>query len=249
MSSEQSFILRERTIVFAGPFTSICQGLFKKFTSLGADCLHLSEDISVSKRFCQLLGDERERNEKFGRATAIPASFETDQAIKEALGSCVQTFGGIDVVVDALFVEGNLDIASSLQKNLQRSLLLSESILPFLKKRKRARLIYLMNEIDLQGDVQRPWSSASRAGLTALVKGLSQQLLLENIPVNLVTMALTEEYLLSLHPGLSIKDSLEQLRIKNPQQKVTEPDRVADLLSLLISTQGAALTGQTFHAK
>jgi len=249
MSSESSYILRERTVVLAGPFSSTMQGLIKKFTSLGADCLHLTEDVNVSKKFCQLISDERERNEKFGRAGAIPCSFESAASVREGLGSCVQTFGGIDVIVDALFEENFSDVETSLKRNFLRSLILSESVLPFLKKRKKARMIYLMNSVDVDGDPVNPWKSSSRAGVLALSKGLSHQLLLENIPVNVVTMALTEEFLLSKNSGLSIKESLEKLRQTNSQQKITEPDRTADLLSFLISNQGAALTGQVFHAK
>jgi 3-oxoacyl-[acyl-carrier protein] reductase len=93
--------LRERVIAIVGPLSSTVQSLMNGFTKDGADVALLNNQASQAERFCAQLTDQREVSSKHGRAMAIQVDSSDSASIKEAIGRAAQSFGGLDVLIDA----------------------------------------------------------------------------------------------------------------------------------------------------
>ena len=248
------FPLRERTIVIAGPFNTLTQGLMSTFAMQGADIALVDPEADAAQRFCQNINDQREINPKNGRTAAIKSKMDQWADINDAFGRVVQAFGGIDVYLDLQFMNSPtaLDISARefatdeiITKNLKATLISTQLMVGFLKGRKKARMIFAMPEAFVKGSSLDMWSTATRAGLIPFANSLSKQMAEHQVTVNTVLMGLTEEYILAHYPGKNIKEGLAISRNSMGCGKLIDPQKVADALGFLIGPSGASITGQT----
>jgi len=246
--------LHQRTILILGPAGPTIQNLMMTLAQQGADIALVDADAVKMQKFCQVISDQREMNEKFGRATAIPVQWESAASIKDAIGKAAQTFGSIDVYIDALaentpsaFQIGaeNKDLEGIIQRNLLVSLRATEYAASFLKGRKRGRIIYLLQDAMNRSLVVDATATAARTGLLAFSKTLAKQLQEANVTVNCLSLGLTEEYLRGHFPEApSVKDALEKMKAIDPLFRITEPEKAANAIMYLCSNLGTAITGQ-----
>lgn len=235
---------------------SIAMGL----TRLGADCILLDPAASVRPAFINQINDSREVNDKFGRAAVLSADFSTPGAIKDLIGKASQVFGGLDIYIDALMlnqptplkIDGGLEgvegLDLMLEKHLKSTLILTQGVLAFFKSRKRGRIIYLLNESAPAKQKEDVVAQAVRSGLVPFAAALSKQINEPNITVNALSLALTEEYILGHDPdSKSIKEAMEKMKLLDPTLRITEPDKISQTVSFLVSTLGASITGQHLH--
>lgn len=246
--------LRERTVVIAGPVGPTLQNLVMALTQHGADVALVDSQAEKMQRFCQAVSDQREVNEKFGRATAIPVQWENTGSIRDAIGKAAQAFGSIDIYIDALsenkatpFHVGaeNPEVETLLHRNLTAPLRVTECVAPFLKGRKRGRILYLLHDAMNRGMAVDAVATAARSGLLAFAKTLSRQLQDVNVTVNCLSLGLTEEYLLGHFPECSsIKEAQEKMKTIDPLFRISEPEKIANSILYLCSSSGSAVTGQ-----
>lgn len=246
--------LRERTVVIMGPTGPTLQNLVMALTSHGADVALIDTDAARMQRFCTSVTDQREVNPKFGRAAAFPVDFNAPGALKDAIGKAAQTFGSIDIFIDAMashqptpFKVGEDDPAldSIVAQNLTVSLRATEYASGFLKGRKRGRIIYVLQDAMNRGLTVDATAAAARTGLLAFSRALARQLQEFNVTVNCVSFGLTEEYLLGHFPeSPSIKEAQEKMKGIDPLFRISEPEKIANALVYLCSQSGAAVTGQ-----
>jgi 2-hydroxycyclohexanecarboxyl-CoA dehydrogenase len=246
--------LRERTAVILGPVGPTIQNLVMALCQQGADVALIDSTADKMQRFCTNVSDQREMNEKFGRATAIQAQWNNPASVKDAIGKAAQTFGSIDIYIDAMseiksspFEVGaeNPELENLVHQNLTVSLKATEYIASFLKGRKRGRIVYLLQDSMNRGLFIDATAAAARTGLLAFSKALSRQLQDVNVTVNCLSLGLTEEYLLGHFPeATSIKDAHEKMKAIDPLIRITEPEKIANSLLYLCSPLGAAVTGQ-----
>lgn len=247
------FNLRERTVVILGPFSSVVQNLTLALTAQGADVALVDSDAQKASKFCQNVNDMREVNDKNGRAAAIEVNLKNEASLKDGLGKAAQTFGSIDVLIDAMMInkaqpfsfEGDLQLDDVLTANLKISLQASQFVVNFLKGRKRGRIVYLMNDSFNRGLQMDALGAATRTGLQAFAKAFARQVQEHNITVNCVSLGLTEEYLLQHFPECgSMKEAQEKMKAFDPMIRITEPDKVTNSVLFLCSNLGLAVTGQ-----
>lgn len=246
--------LRERTVVILGPTGPTLQNLVVALTQYGADVALIDADAGKMQRFCGSVTDQREINSKFGRAIAIPVDWNQPGALKDAIGKAAQTFGSIDIYIDAMtenkptpfqIGDENKGLESLIHQNLTITLKATEYIANFLKGRKRGRIIYLLQDSLNRGLSIDAAAAAVRTGLLAFSRTLSRQLQDVNVTVNCISLGLTEEYLLGHFPdSSSIKDAHEKMKALEPLLKISEPEKVANALTYLCSSSGSAITGQ-----
>ncbi|MGZ3771737.1 MAG: SDR family NAD(P)-dependent oxidoreductase, partial [Bdellovibrio sp.] len=242
---ENGFNLRERTALIVGPFSTTVQSLMMGLTQMGSDCVHLDFDNVPSQRFCNQINDAREINPKFGRALAIKSEMKTVEDIQDAVSLAAQSFGSVDLFIDAQtynkpnrFKIGQpLDyLDEEVQRNFKTTVLLTHAVLNFLKNRKRGRILYLLNEI-----YPDPILAGTRGALVPFAQSLSKQVAEHNITVNVLKLGLTEEYILAQFPeAKSIKEAVELLKVKEPHLKITEPEKVTNTITYLLSQYGVA---------
>ncbi|KYG67062.1 3-ketoacyl-ACP reductase [Bdellovibrio bacteriovorus] len=246
---EANFNLRERTALIVGPFTSTVQNLMMGLTQLGSDVVLLDFDNAGSQRFCNQINDSREVNPKFGRALGIKSPMQTADDFKNAIGDAAHAFGSVDLFIDAQtydrpnkFVIGQPleQLEEDVQKNFKSSVMLTHGVLNFLKNRKRGRILYMLNE-----SYPDPIVAGARGALIPFAHTLSKQVAEHNITVNVLKLGLTEEFILNQYPeAKSIKEAVEKMRLVQPHLRITEPEKITNTVTYLVSQYGAAVNGQ-----
>lgn len=271
---DASFKLSERTALLTGPCTTINQAIASKLTSLGCNVALVDRNIEKSSRFAEQLMNEREINERNGRAVAIQADLSKSHHVQDAASRAAESFGGLDIFIDGLMTTdvrefreaGALDdIDRLIDVNLRSPLMMTHAVLKFLEGRKRGRIIYLQHDIVRLGIEKNGLLAATRGGLSDFTRTLAREVAVNNVTVNVVSVGVSEEFLIQQTnppgaPGArgqgaattqsktSINDSLAALKQSFPRATMIEPDRVANLIAFLASPLGAAMTGQTIAA-
>lgn len=248
--------LHQRVALISGPMTTTVSSIVMTLTRLGADCVILDTDKSVSSAFANQINDAREINDKYGRAMVIQSELKTPEEIKDVIGRAAQTFGGLDIYIDALMIqkptpmkfEGSIDnIDGMIDKHLKLPLMLTQAVMAYLKSRKKGRVLFLLNDSPVAKIKEDLVGSAIRSGLVQFASSLAKQTSEFNVTVNALTVALTEEYILAHDPeSKSIKEAMEKMKIIDPSLKITEGDKISQTIAFLVSPMGATMNGQKF---
>lgn len=251
---EAGFNLHQRVALIAGPMSSTVSSIVMGLTRLGTDCVILDPDKSVPQAFINQINDSREINEKYGRASVMPSDLTSREQIKDLIGRASQVFGGLDMYIDALTInhptplkiEEPLDgLDQMFDKHLKSSLYLTHGVLAFFKNRKRGRILYLLNDSPSGKAKEDVLVHAVRSGLKGFAASLAKQVSEFNITANTLSIALTEEYILAHEPGVkSLKEALEKMKQADPTLRITEPDKIMQTVTFLVSPLGASINGQ-----
>ncbi|WP_413289073.1 SDR family NAD(P)-dependent oxidoreductase [Bdellovibrio sp. HCB337] len=254
---DAGFNLHQRVALISGPLSSTVSSIVMGLTRLGADCVILDPDKSVPQAFINQINDSREINDKFGRAAVLPSDLTSRDQIKDLIGRASQTFGGLDIYIDALMINqptpmkiddpiDGLDLM--FDKHLKSSLYLTQGVLAFFKNRKRGRILYLLNDSPSVKAKEDVIVQAVRSGLKGFAASLAKQVSEFNITANALSIALTEEYILAHEPGTkSIKEALEKMKQLDPALRITEPDKIMQTVIFLVSPLGISINGQTLN--
>ncbi len=254
---EASFNLHQRVALIAGPLSTTVSSIVMGLTRLGADCVILDPDKSVPQAFINQINDAREINDKFGRAAFIPSDLSSKDQIKDLIGRASQVFGGLDIYIDALVInqptpmkidEAIEGLDLMIDKYLKSALYLTNGVLAFFKSRKRGRIIYLLNDAPAIKAREDILVQAVRSGFIKFSAALAKQVSEFNITANVLSIALTEEYIMAHEPGTkSIKEAMEKMRLADPSLRITEPDKITQTVTFLVSPLGIAINGQTLN--
>lgn len=253
--AEQNLNLRERTTVITGPLTNLTQNIASIFTQNGSDVVFIDKNSEASQRMANVLNDQREINEKYGRCAAVKCDFQSAKACQEALSQAAQTFGSIDIYIDTLFSASMAPIRSEsavttfdelVMTELKPSFYFAQQVVAYLKNRKRGRLVFLVPDGAANGSGMDATHSFLRGGLMSFAKSLSIELADQSTTSNVLCIGPTEEYLREhFTDTTSIKEALEKLKIINPNAKLVNSESVAGTLIYLCSAMGSAINGQT----
>lgn len=253
--ADQNLNLRERTTVISGPLSNLTQNIASLFAQNGSDIVFIDKNVDACQRMAGVINDQREINDKFGRATAIKCNFESAKACQDALGAAAHTFGSIDIYIDTLFGSAQAPIRADdalttfdelINTELKPSFYFAQQVVSYLKNRKRGRLVFIAPEAVTHGSPLDTSHSLLRGGLMSFVKSLSYELADQSSTANVLCIGPTEEYLLQHFPEAgSVKAALEKLKAINPQAKLVNSESVAGTLLYLCSTMGNAINGQS----
>jgi 3-oxoacyl-[acyl-carrier protein] reductase len=268
---DASFKLSERTALLTGPCTTVNQAIASKLTSLGCNIALIDRNIERASRFAEQLMNTREVNERFGRAVAIQADLSKPHHVQDAASRAAEAYGGLDIFIDGLLTtdvrdfrdaESLEDLDRLMDVNLRSPLMMTHAALKFLEGRKRGRIVYLQHDIVRLGLEKNGILAATRGGLTDFARILSREVLASNVTVNVVSVGISEEFLIQQNnppgaPGArgagaasapnrgSINDALASLKVNFPRAAMMDPERVANTVAFLVSPLGAGITGQT----
>ncbi|HWU43759.1 MAG TPA: SDR family oxidoreductase [Bdellovibrio sp.] len=248
--------MHQRVALISGPMTTTTSGIVMGLTRLGADCVILDPDKTVASAFTNQINDAREINDKYGRALVLQGELKTADQIKDAVGKAAQTFGGLDIYIDAMMIQkptpmkfdGNVENFDGLiDRHLKLPLMLTQAVMAYLKSRKKGRVIYLLNESPVTKIKEDVLAQAARSGLINFAQALAKLASEFNVTVNALSVALTEEYVLSHDPeSKSIKEAIEKMKTLDPSLKITEADKISQTIAFLVSPMGATMNGQKF---
>jgi 3-oxoacyl-[acyl-carrier protein] reductase len=214
----------------------------------------LDPDKSVPQAFVNQINSGHEIKEKHGRVSFLPIDIKSQVEIKDTIGKASQVFGGIDMYIDAMMINQptplKVDAAFNgldemIEKHLKSTLYLTHGVLAFFKNRKRGRILYLLNESPVAKIKEDILVQPLRSGLIPFATALAKQVGEYNVTVNALSIALTEEYILGHDSeSKSIKEAMDKMRALDPSLRITEPDKISQTVSFLVSPLGATINGQ-----
>jgi 3-oxoacyl-[acyl-carrier protein] reductase len=257
--AEATLNLRERTCVIAGPLTTAIQNIASSLTQHGADVTLIANKCDSHQRLARHLNDQREINEKYGRCIAHESTLADVKSCKEAISKAAETFGCVDIYIDALNVptpasfrnEKATEVFEELiLSELKSSFYLSHAVINFLKTRKRGRMLYLIPDEAYNGFQLDSLHSLLRGGLVSFAKSVAREIADISCTVNVISMGLNEEYLLSHFPeASSIKEALEKMKLLDPTAKLMNPENLANTILYLCTSMGSGTSGELLRVK
>lgn len=244
-------------MVLLNSCSSVGRAIALGLTECGANVALVDHRESENSRLAEDIMNQREVNEKRGRAGSIFTNWKDEKSVQDVISRCAEAFGGIDILVDANCHEKDLSFSKDfdveklnelIQMNLRASLVITHKAVQFLKGRKRGRIIYLLQDLYRLGFEGDSLSAATRTGLIHFSKVLSKELHGDNVTVNCVATGPTEEYLLAKRPGKSLKAAQDDLLSHLKPSRVVENVEIANLVCYLASPLASSITGQTLSA-
>jgi 3-oxoacyl-[acyl-carrier protein] reductase len=257
--ADSTLNLRERSCVIAGPLTNLVQNIASTLTQHGADITLISNNCETHQRLARHLNDQREINEKYGRCIAFESPINDVKSCKEAISKAAETFGSIDIYIDTLNFPKSASFRDEkaiehfdeyINSELRSTFYLSHAVINFLKTRKRGRMLYLVPDEAVNGFQLDSIHSLLRGGLVSFTKSLAREIADISCTVNIVSIGLTEEYLMNHFPETaSIKEALEKMRQLQPTAKLMNPDHLANTILYLCSNMGSGTSGELLRVK
>lgn len=230
MRADSTFRLQDKNIAIIGSFSNLTQNLMASFCEYGSDVALLGPASREAVRYAENLTDTREIHQSNGRVFALEANLDSEVGAREGLTRAAQSFGGIDVVIDTRALL-TLEPAGA-----PDSAFIVEA-LKFLEGRGKGRMIFLNYDTALV--------SGESSGLFEFVVTRAKEVAAKNITVNMVTLGVTEEYLLKKFPKVpSIKLAFAELLKERPGAKIVDGKEIAYTVAFLASPLCSSLTGQ-----
>ena len=229
-------------------------------------CLTLARegaDLALAAREVPPLEALRGEVEKLGRrALVVPCDVTDEAAVERMVARTVETFGRIDILVNAAGVTGPIetpvqeirveDFRFVLEANIVGTFLPTKHVLPGMIARKYGKVVNISGTSGLRGYKYRAAYSSSKWAL----RGLTRTVALEVGPYNINVNA--------LHPGIVDGPRMERLCRDKARKRGWTPERVreeyvqemalrrvttarniADAVVFLVSDASQNMTGQS----
>ena len=179
------------------------------------------------------------------RAALIPADVSAHAAAETLIGTAEAELGGVDILIDNAGinpVHGIDDLTleawqATLQTNLTSSFMISQRVIPGMRRRGWGRLVMMSSVAAQIGGVIGPHYAASKAGQLGLMRSYADLLAGTGITSNAIAPALIETDMISDNPDIT-PDLI-------PIGRFGRVDEVASLAVHLASN--GYITGQTFN--
>lgn len=254
------FLLQDRTALILGPINHLTRAISRSLTQQGGNVAFLCEGFSTpAQNLSRQLMDDREVNDRFGKAFSVDVQISSKDSLKDGISRVAETFGSIDIYIDTHSTHLHTQafsqlqdlslIERSLETNLRAPLLMTSMLLPYLKARKRGRIIYILSELAKQGLPQTSLLAASRMGLISFAKSLARELLEDRVLVNCLSLGATEDFLFDLSKGQESAEKVkEKLRSQVGWLQITDNERISSSVCYLASSLSNGVNGQVISA-
>ena len=229
-------------------------------------CLTLARegaDLALAAREVPPLEALRGEVEKLGRrALVVPCDVTDEAAVEKMVARTVETFGRIDILVNAAGVTGPIetpvqeirveDFRFVLEANIVGTFLPTKHVLPGMIARKYGKVVNISGTSGLRGYKYRAAYSSSKWALRGFTRTVALEAGPHNINVN------------ALHPGIVGGDRMDKLcrekarkRGWTPEQvyqeyvdemalkRVTIAQDIANAVLFLVSDDSSNMTGQS----
>lgn len=229
-------------------------------------CLTLARagaDLALAARDLPPLEALRDEIEKLGRrALVVPCDVTDEAAVQRMVARTVETFGRIDILVNAAGVTGPIetpvqdigveDFRFVLEANIVGTFLPTKHVLPGMIARKYGKVVNISGTSGLRGYKYRAAYSSSKWALRGFTRTVALEVGRHNVNVN------------ALHPGIVAGDRMDKLCREKAKKRGWTPERVyqeyvdemalrrvtvsqdiADAVLFLVSDESKNMTGQS----
>lgn len=179
------------------------------------------------------------------RAIAVGADVSQSSQVTQAIDQIVSELGDVSILVNnaginpsrpiALLTEDDWD--TTIAVNLTSAFLVTQKVLPAMRKARFGRIIMMSSVAAQLGGVIGPHYAASKAGMLGLMHSYAHLLAKEGITSNAISPALIETDMIRGNP--TIKAELL------PVGRFGTPEEVADVALTIV--RNGFITGQTFN--
>ncbi|MBC5828930.1 MAG: SDR family oxidoreductase [Candidatus Eremiobacteraeota bacterium] len=240
--------LQHKTAIVTGGSTGIGKSIALLMAKDGANVV--VDYHGESQRADEII----EQVENFGgKALAVPADVSDPQDVQGLIDQAVNTFGGIDVLVNNAgleekhpFLEMPFETYEKVLKvDLTGVWLCSQSAAKQMVKAKRGGRI--INISSIHEDVAMPTNApycAAKGGVRMLMRTIAVELAEYDITVNNVAPGAIDTPMDA--PLKRDPQEMEALLCEIPLKRMGKPDEIAEMCIFLASDAGSYITGSTF---
>jgi len=231
--------LTGKTALITGSSRGIGRAITKVLANSG---LNVVINYNRSRESANPLLEEIEAQD--GSAIVVRADVSKTEDIKRLIKESIDAYNGIDILINNAAIAIKQDMDSITEKdwdhvidtNLKSVFLVTQMVLPQIRKKQWGRIINLSSVAAFTGGLVGPHYTASKAGIIGLTRYYAARLAKENITVNAIAPAIIETEMVkqaNLNPDVI------------PVGRFGQPEEVANLALML--TRNGYITGQTFN--
>jgi len=231
--------LTGKTALITGSSRGIGRAITKVLANSG---LNVVINYNRSRESANSLLEEIEAQD--GSAIVVRADVSKTEDIKRLIKKSIDAYNGIDILINNAAIAIKQDMDSITEKdwdhvidtNLKSVFLVTQMVLPQMRKKQWGRIINLSSVASFTGGLIGPHYTASKAGIIGLTRYYAARLAKENITVNAIAPAIIETEMVkqaNLNPDVI------------PVGRFGQPEEVANLALML--TRNGYITGQTFN--
>lgn len=236
--------LKDKTVVVSGASRGIGRAVAVELATAGAN---------ISFNFRSSEAEARELEKEIQSLGVKAKGYQTDikdyDAVKSWVDSTVESFGGIDVIVNnaGITKDGALALMSLanwkevINTNLDGTFNLTKAAILIFMKQKSGNVINITSVSGVMGMARQTNYAASKAGIIGFSKSLAKEVAAYNIRVNSVAPGFVETDILR---DLS-KDYMDQMLKSIPLGRLGRPEEVASAVRFLAGEESRYITGQT----
>jgi 3-oxoacyl-[acyl-carrier protein] reductase len=229
--------LKDRTAIVCGASSGMGLAIAETLDKAGANVVMFARRRALLEREAERIG-----------ALAVQGDVTNPRDLKRLVKRAVDTFGGIDILVNngggpppaAAAGLTDEDLGDALELLLFSAVRLTNLCLPHLRKSGRGRIVNIASSSVREPIPNLALSNAIRPGVVGWAKTLAREVGPDKVTVNTIAPGrIDTERLAELYVGRSREDDLKSI----PLRRFGDPQEVATVVCFLASDQASYVTG------
>ncbi|MCZ4312122.1 SDR family NAD(P)-dependent oxidoreductase [Comamonadaceae bacterium G21597-S1] len=183
-------------------------------------------------------------------ALHLAADVTDEVAVRDSFAAAAARFGAVDTVIHCAGLRSHTALESMslahwrdvMATNLDAAFLCSRAALAHVPAA-GGRIVFFSGAAAAVGAPLRAHVAAAKAGVEGLTRSLATELAARRITVNCIAPGIIDTS--GSEDGTALTPAMQQLRI--PAGRQGRPEEIAAAVRLLVSHEGAYITGQVLH--
>lgn len=239
-----------KRVLVTGAGRGIGRAVALRFGELGAQVAVAARSVGEIEAVAAEIGS---------RGMAVPCDISSEESVASCVASVNEAFGGIDILVNTAGISPSAPIHKMavadwdkvMGVNLRGPFLLTRQVLPLMLKGGWGRVIHLASIAGKAGMAYVAGYCASKHGLMGMVRASALEVAERGITINAVCPGyvespMTDDNVARIaektgHPQEAVRAKMEGF---SPQNRLFEPDEIADTVVYLASHSARGINGQ-----
>ena len=224
-------LLKDKVVLLTGAGGGIGRAIAEKLAQCGMKIILFGgNNVEKLKQTLEIV-------EKYAACLAIPGDLTNPDFIRTGVQKAVANAGGIDILINNAGVAQNTAFEDiSLEEfdkimaiNLRTPFILTQQVLPYLKKSESATIINIASVVSHAGYPQQSIYTASKHALLGMTKSIASEYYKDNIRVHAIA------------PGGVYTDMVKVSRPDLTSDGMILPSDIADIVHFFLAHRGNAV--------